>query len=202
MPLYDDDDNVVEGALTPDEAKELQEKAAKADELQKSIEEKEKELAKFRNKDINFTELRHKTEEEKAAIMEKASEKEKLVLKELMDLRKEREDEKKARFEAARESLLKGLAGDDDELKKSIELRAKQWGEPKTPEELEQRYNDAFTLIKSTKPSVSPLREYYPASSYQGEQKPKKFTETEQGKQSVKTWFPDLAKKIYKEEQK
>lgn len=197
--LYDEDSNPIEGVLTPEEVKELQDKAQKADELEKSIAEREAELSKLKDKELNFTRLKDKTEEEKAKLLEKASSEKKLVLEELMDLRKEREDEKKAKFEEARNMLLEGLAGNDDKLKQSIELRAKQWGEIKTIEEMKQRYSDAFTLERADKPQIRSFNNYFPTTSYTDPQAPKKFSDTEQGKESIQKWFPSLAPKIYKD---
>lgn len=189
--LYDDEQNPIEGALTPEEAKSLQEQAAKADDLQKAVEEKEAELEKLKSKEMNFSRLRDKSEEEKAKIMEKATEKEKLVLEELNDLRKEREDEKKVRFEATKASVLEQLAGDDETLKKNIELRAKEWGEPRTPEELQKRYTDAATLIKNARPDVQPLNSWAPVGSYNTPTRPKNFVETASGKGLYTRMFPD-----------
>ena len=77
--LYNEDGDLVEGALTPEEVEELKKKeedpekdpdeAPKLEELQKSLEEKEAELAKLRTKDMNFTKFRQKTKEEKACHM-------------------------------------------------------------------------------------------------------------------------------------
>ena len=52
---YDDQGNEVEGVLSPDEAKALQEKASK---LEGELSQKEEELGKFSNKDLNFSKLR------------------------------------------------------------------------------------------------------------------------------------------------
>ncbi len=185
---YDDDNNPIE-TLSPDEAKELQEKAAKLEDLEKALAEKEEENVKLKSKDTNFQRFREKTEEEKAKIMEKATEKEKMVLRELDELTKERDAEKKAQFEAAKASLLSQLAGDDKDLQKSIELRAKEWGEPKTIEDLERKYSDASTLLKNQKPDVSPLNRWAPVTGYQAPVKAKAFVETQGGQDLYKRMF-------------
>lgn len=186
--LYDADNNEIENALTPEEAKTLLDKAA---ELEATLKEKQEELEKFRSKDMNFSKFRDKTEEEKTKIMEKASEREKMILRDLDDMTKEREAEKKSQFEAAKASLLNQLAGDDKDLQKSIELRAKEWGEPKTIEELEKKYSDAHTLLRSSKPDISPINRWSPVTGYQAPPQAKAFVETPQGTGLYARMFPD-----------
>lgn len=198
MAYFDDDGNPVEGVLSPDEAKALQEKAQKAEELEKAFKEKEEELSKFKEKDLNFTNFRKKTEEEQQKALEKMGAEKRMIMEQLLTMQKERETENQTKMEATRTSLLEALAGDDEELKKNIELRAKEWGECKTVEEMKQRYNDAAILLKSDRPRVSPFNSYFPTTSYNAPQNQKKFTETPEGKESMQKWFPDIAKKIYK----
>lgn len=207
MPLYDEDSNPVEGALTPEEAKtlqdkmaELEEKAKKTDELSKSLEEKEKELSKLGTKDFNFQKLREKSEEELETFKSKMSEKEKLMLTEIMDLRKERDEESEKAFTEAKEEILSALAGSDAELRKKIEEAEKELtGEALTANELEQRYRKAYILAKAEVPRANPVFSGYTASYKDPTTKVKNFTDSESGKESVTKWFPDLVSKIYKD---
>ncbi len=200
--LYDENDQPIEGALTPDEAKVIQEKAARVEELEKNLAEKDAEYKKLKDKDMNFEAMKEMNEARKAELLDKASSDKKLVLQELFDLRKGIEDEKKAKFEEARRMLLDGLAGNDESLQKAIELRAKQWGDSKTIEEMKQRYSDAAILEKAGKPDIRTFNAYYPTTSYQGDSTSKKrFTDTQEGKDLMTTNFPQFAKKIYKEKQ-
>jgi hypothetical protein len=177
--------------LTPDQIKELQDKAAQADELQKTVEAKEAELAKLKNKDLNFAKLRDKTEEEKQEMLKKATDKERLVLEELNDLRKEREDERKARLQQAKDYMLDQEVGSDPVKRKELELKAAEWGELKTVEDVQKRYADAATLLRSSRPDVRPLNSYAPTSSFQEPPKPKAFVETPEGRATYLSMFPN-----------
>ena len=184
VELFDDKGNKIEGALTGEAAKVLQEKAEKAAELQAEVE-------KLREKELNFGKFRNKTETEKEEFKKSLSEKEKVLLTELEDLRKERDGEKKARLDRAKESVLAALAGDDADLRKSIEVQSKEFvGEPGTPEELEERYRNAYTLVKGKKPTINPLNQYIPNNGYTAPNtKEKKFVETGKGEEVYKSLF-------------
>ncbi len=94
-------------------------------------------------------------------------------------------------MERAREYVLQQLAGDDKDLRKSIEVRAKEWGEAQSVEDMEKRLIDAATLVRSARPDVQPLNSYAPTTSYQDAPKPKSFVETTAGKDLYKKMFPD-----------
>lgn len=204
--LYDEDGNAVEGAASPEELKALQEKqteleakAKEAEDLGLRLKEKEEALQKFSNKDFNFQKLRDKSEEEIAALKTKMSEKEKLLLDEVMELRREKDEEKSRRFAETKEEVLKQLSGGDDAKRKSIELAEKELvGEAKTPKELEDRYRKAFVLSQGQAPGRNPLYSGYSSTYREPDLTPKNFTETEQGKDSLRKWFPEIANKIIK----
>lgn len=204
---YDDEGNEIEGVLSPEEAKALQErtaeleaKAQKAEELEAALKAKEEELTKLAGKDMNFKRLRDKTEAEVEELKEKMSEKEKVLLAEVMELTKERDSEKAARTQEATKRILDSLSGGDETLRKSIEVAEKELvGEAKTEQELEVRLRKAFILVQGTRPAKNPIYSGYAASYSDPDVTPKKFTETEEGQASLKAWFPNIADKIYPE---
>lgn len=197
--LYDDDGNEVELGIEVDQIKELQEKAAKTDDMLKAMEEKEVELQKLRDKDINFDKFRHKSETEKEEIKSKLNAKEKMLMAEIEDLRTERETEKKSALDKHKDMVLNRLTADPD-LRKSIELRVKEFaGEATTAEELEDRLRKSYILEVGSKPGVNPLNSYVPTNGYT-EYREQKFVDTQKGKESISAWFgADMAKKIIKE---
>jgi DNA repair exonuclease SbcCD ATPase subunit len=203
-PLYDADGEEIEGALSPEEAKALQERAAelegraqKAVELEEALKQKEEELVKLSNKDYNFKRLRDKSEQEVEDMKKKMSEKEQMLLTEVVELTKERDLEKQARFNEVRENVLKSLSGDDEGLRKSIEAAEKELkGEALTPKELEERYRKAYILAKGVMPVRNPIYSGYVSSYSEPETGKRDFTETEEGKESLKAWFPEIAGKI------
>lgn len=208
MAFFDEDGNEVEGILPPEEIKALQEKAAAleekarlADELNSKLAEKEAEIEKLANKDLNFKKLRDKSEAEIEALKSKMNEKDKLVLTEVMDLRREKAEMERKVEEKTRADVLKSLTGGDEAVQKSIELALKEiggLGDAKTPEEIEARYRTAFIVAKGQAPSKNPLFSGYSSSYREPALEKKDFTETEQGKESFRKWFPNLADKIIK----
>lgn len=175
-------ENQEQPQITPEAIAELQAKAARAAEL-------ESELQKFRAKDLNFSRLRGKTEEEIAAMKEQMSEDQQILLEEVQSLRAEREKETTTKLTRTREAVLRDLAGDDAELKASIELQRKEWNDTTDPEVEERRLRDAYTLIKGKKPSVSPLNQFSTNNGYAAPKVKKNFVETETGKATYDAWF-------------
>lgn len=162
----DDDGNEVEIDATPAQIKEWQEKAAKLPDLEKSVADKDAELAKLAQKEMNFSKFREKTKEEQEAFRTKLTEENKMIFDEVIALREENHQVRKSTMESAEARLLTELAGKDDKLKESIKAQAKDFaGEAKTPEELERRYRNSFAIIKGQRPSVRPIFEYTPSTS-------------------------------------
>ncbi len=209
--MYDADGNEVEGVLSPEEAKALQEKttaleekAKLADDLQLRIAEKEAELEKLSSKDTNFTKLRNKSEAEIEALKTKMSEKDKMVLEEVMDLRREKSELEQKIEGRTKADILKSF-GADENMEKKIDLALKEiggLGNAKTPEEIEARYRTAYIVAQGVAPTKNPIFSGYSASYREPDERPKNFTETEQGKDSLRKWFPDLASKVIKESPK
>ena len=210
MALHDDEGKEVEGALDPTQAKELQDKlaaaeatAAKAVELETQLKEKEEALTKLSKKDFDYGRLREKTATEIEDMKKKMSEKEKLMLDEVMATRKELDDKQKAEFEETRKEVLKSLSGGDTDKQKSIEAAEKLLaGEAKTPRELEDRLRKAYILDQGVAPTRNPIFAGYSPSYREPNEKKERFTDTDAGKASLKAWFPKEAAKIYKEEKK
>lgn len=206
MAYYDEEGSEVEGILPPEEVtklqeqlKTLEEKSKLAEELDGKLKAKEEELQKLSSKDFNFQKLRDKSQEEVETLKSKMNEKEKLLLTEVMELTKERAEEKSRRFNEAKEEVLRSLTGGDEGIRKSIELAEKELaGEAQTPKELEDRYRKAFILAKGEAPKKNPLFSGYSSSYREPDLNPRNFTETEEGKESLQKWFPDMAKKIIK----
>jgi len=203
MPKYkftDDEgkEQEIEMEYTPEQIEELKTKAeestTKIADLSKSIEEKEVEMEKLREKDNNFGKFRQKTEEEKKEFEEGLKGDMKAVYEEVKDLREERDTEKKKRFDSAKENILKQLAGDNDDLKKSIEVKAEDFvgfKDVQTEKELEEKFRSAFTLIKEERPKPNPL--YSGGGAVSGFEDPSdkdpEFTETPRGKEVYENFF-------------
>jgi hypothetical protein len=139
----------VEGVLAPEEAKILQDQLA----------ETTAKLTKLENKDFNFRRLENMTEEEKA----------KLTVTEL-GLKKQQEEleTKQKEMESTfvgdiKGDLLSSLVGDDEELKKKVELnysRIKESETAKTRAEIKAVLNDAYVMsvgIKGRNPINSAI---------------------------------------------
>ena len=200
MPkLYDDDGNELEVEVDLKDLPSILEKAGKTDELTKSMEEKELELQKLKDKDLNFDKFRNKSEAEKEEIKSKLNAKEKMLMTEIEDMRAERDNERKTALEKHKEKVLDSLTSDSD-LKKSIELRVKEFaGEATTPEELEDRLRKSYILEVGSKPTINPINSYAPSNGYTAYKEQKNFVDTPKGKESLNAWFPEIAKKINKE---
>lgn len=210
MALHDENGAEVEGALNPTQAKELQDKlvaaeatAAKATELETQLKEKEEVLAKLSKKDFDYGRLREKTSAEIEDMKKKMSEKEKMMLDEVIATRKELDDKKQAEFDETRKEVLKSLSGGDQEKQKSIEAAEKLLaGEAKTPKELEDRLRKAYILDQGVAPTRNPIFSSYSPSYREPSEKKQRFTDTDEGKASLKAWFPNIAGKVYKDEKK
>lgn len=205
--LFNENGDKVEGALDPESAKSLQEKAASADtaaakvvEVEAALKEKEAELNKMSKKDYDYKRLREKTEEEIEEMKSKMNEKEKMLLTEVVELTKERQAEKERSFKEAKSEILSSLCKGDKEFEKKVEENEKLLaGEAVTAGELEDRFRKAYILAKGELPRANPIFSGYSPSYSDPNTTQKKFTDTEQGKESVKKWFPEAADKIYKE---
>lgn len=187
---YDEDGNEVEGILSPDEAKAMQEKT---EALQKELEEKSGELDKLSTKDINFEKMRKLNTEERREAQEGWSEEKKLLVNEMTALNEKIEGFQSANLGNYKEQLLKELAGSDEELVKQLEERASEFrGDLNTTDDIYDRYSKAFLLIKGERPTVNPINQFVPSThTSMPTNDSKKFTDTESGKKAYQKFFPD-----------
>lgn len=178
--LYDHEGNPVEGALAPEKAKELQE----------TLQTKEAELEKLSSKEFNFSKFREAKEDEKKKILEGFSEKEQTMIKEIDKLRSENEGSHKKTMEAAEQSVLDSLVGDDKDLREKIIETSKTFvGEATTPDELKQRYHNAYVLLNNERPKVNSMNRFAPITQgYEPSQAPG-YVRTPEGKATYKGLF-------------
>lgn len=189
---YDEEGNPIEGVLSPEEV------AALKEEKEKALQEKEAELEKLRNKDLNFKKLREMTEEEKAKLS--ATE---LALKAEQDRFREEQQSFYSGFVSdIKDDLLETIAGDDEDLRKSILAnydRIKDSDTARSRKEISAIMHEAAKLAGVTSGSkVSPLVR---AANYSGrpiKAPEKSFSETEEGRSLAK----ELGLGFIKEEEK
>jgi len=190
---------------TDEEIAELKEKAGKAEEMQTDMEEKEKELKKLRDKEMNFSALRKKSSEELEKMQEGWSEKEKSLFGDIEKLNEKIETYHTATLSSYEESVISELAGDDEDLKTKLKETAKEFvGSPITKEDIFSRYKRAYTLVKGESPKVNPINQFVPTSRTDiPTSKKKGYTDTEDGKKNFAGWFPDskVAKDLKKKEE-
>ena len=188
MALFDEDGNPVEGALTAEEVREIQEKAEQADAYAQ-------ELSKLKEKGINFAEYRKSTEEEKKAMMDGYSAKEKSMIEEIEKANKNSSVLQETLLSEHKENLLRELSGGDEEYRKQIEetALAKFGGEPLSRKSMEERYLDAATLIKGVRPKINPINRYSPVKEYAAPDTASSYTKTAEGDAMFRQKFPKLA---------
>jgi DNA repair exonuclease SbcCD ATPase subunit len=132
---FNADGDPIEGVLPPEEIKSLQEK----------LNETNAKLEKLENKEFNFRKLEQMTDEQKAKLTDTE-----------LSLKKQQEEleEKQKSFESTfvkdiKGDLLTEMAGDDEELKKKIELnysRIKDSETAKSRSEIKAILNDAYVM--------------------------------------------------------
>lgn len=188
VELYDAEGNKVEGALAPEQAKQLQE----------DVQTKEEELNKLKDKDFNFGKFRKASTEEKEKMTADWSETEKSLMGEIEELRgqvaesdKRVKEESTAKLEKEKNMVLEAMAGENEELKTKIEEYTKVLGgEVKTKEDVRTLYERAFTLLKKEQPNLIPTSTFAPTTQYTPPQEGKKeFAKTDKGKETYKNMF-------------
>ena len=140
-------------------AKYKEENPDKTEELTQKEEElklKEEELSKLKEKDTNFAKLREQKDGAQAMAEAKAEEKieefEKTMEKKLEESAEATEKKVlEGVYKDHYEETVKGLAGEDEELKKRIELEYKRLSDPTTNKaEISKKLSDAWTLATKT----------------------------------------------------
>lgn len=148
--LYDENNNPIEGALTPEEAKALQEQKEKElTEAREAAKKLEEDLSKLKEKDLNFSNLRaqkeeadKRAEELKNAMEVRVQEAKKEVLKSVLD--------------EHYNDMLNELSGGDEELKKKIESQYMRLSDPiSNKRDIERKLNDALSLSGVSRGTVS-----------------------------------------------
>ena len=213
MKYIDSDGKEIEISLSPEEINKLKENSAKWDteraELSKKAEMLENERKalveenkKLSEKELNFGKLRHATQAEKDEILKEFTAKERTLASKIADVENQLDDYRSRNFTAHKNRVLNSLAGNDKTLMAQIEDAAKSFaGEARSEEEVEQRLINGFTLVKGTRPTISPLSSYHPSAGTDENlfksvaDKGKKFTETEAGREFYEKNFPKLVDK-------
>lgn len=178
----DPDGNEVE-TLTPEEAKELQDKFSAA----------EIELGKLRDKDLNFSEFRKKTQEEQEKEKETWDGKTKALYGEVENLRstieennKKELDRKQVGLKSLEDELLGQIAGTDEEYKAKIKERVKNLNYDLESEQgLQQGLMDAATLVKGVAPAIKPLHRFVPSTNQSGPTEQPNFVATPEGQDII-----------------
>lgn len=191
MAYYDEDGNPVEGVLSPEEVKELQEKAEKAAEFEAQIQEKEAAINKLSQKDLNFKKFKTMTEAERQEEMAGWSEEKKFYMQEIEALNDRVERQSEATIGTAKERKIKALAGEDADLRKEIEEQYERLGgEAFTPEEVSRQLDEAYVVVKHRKESsniVDPMNTFVPSTQGMGfSGKKTDFADTEDGQKLAK----------------
>lgn len=160
----------------------------------------EAEYEKLKNKDYNFRTLKEKvTKTEKDAERKVESKKEELD-KYAEQIHQANEDmiSRQRRFEetqlsSVKKRVLRELCGDDEELLQKVEFHASLLNLDAIDEDqLRDKYGKGYILATATMPQINPINRANTGSTsgYQ-KAKEKRFTETDKGKESYKSFFPD-----------
>lgn len=140
MPFYDEAGNEVE-AFTQEQVAELErEKAEALERAQAELKAKDDELEKFKAKDLNFANLRQQKDQAEKQISTLKSE----VDEKISAMKREVFD---GVMKDHYVDTLKGLAGEDEDLKKKIEFHYSRLNDPTaTKAEVDKKLRDAWAL--------------------------------------------------------
>ena len=188
MPtLYDEEGNLVDGALDPDSAKELREKAEKLAEFEKALGEKETELEKLKQKDMNFKHLNWKNQKELEEKTAHWSDTEKALRDKLARL----EAGQSAPIERTKNDYLEQLSGGDEKMKEKLLSKFEVLGKnANTEQDIKDALDDAAALVeREISKSANPVNTFQPSSLGSG--LPRKtntnFADTDEGKNLAKS---------------
>jgi len=163
--LYDSDGNLVEGALTADESRAIQEKA---DAAAKELETTKERLGKLENKDLNFKKLRDLTETERQELSAKDME----LMKRQEKLEEDQKNFVSTQINSHMDDALAVLAGDDAKLReKTIFHYNRIKDEAVSREDVCRKMRDAYRLAKGDMSSGSDP--FLGAVGYSGGQAPR-----------------------------
>lgn len=124
-------------SIEEDIEKQKKEETEKIEAEKKRIADLEAENKGLKDKEMNFSKIRESAEKAE---------------KEKADLSKQLEEEKAARVNDHKVRVVDAIAGSDNELKKLIEYHyGRIVGDAKTPEEIETKVKEAYTLATKGK---------------------------------------------------
>lgn len=200
MKYYDEDGNEFDFGLEPEALKKALSEREELVKLKDGLETKEKELLaeneKLKSKDFNFSKLRKASEQERQDMLKGFNSKERALIEQIDGVKGDLDAFKERTGATRRNNILSGLAGNDADLRKQLEDTYKGFaGEPKDEKEEYQRYINAFTIVKGSRPDIDTLNAYVP-STVTEEFKPAKgtdWTRTPEGEAFYKENFPKLA---------
>jgi hypothetical protein len=187
MPqLFDENGEPVE-AMSPEEVEALQARAEKAEQLEATLAEKEAELAKYSQKEFNFSNFREAEAAKREEMMKGYTEKEKANILEIEKLNAKIEEADNRYFGGAKESVLTQLAGTDADMRAKLEDAVKQsvafMGPVKDASDLASRYERAYSVVTGGVKGVNPLNSYAPSTGvFDNPSDKKRFTDTAEGK--------------------
>lgn len=157
--LYDEEGNLVEGAMTPEEAKKLQEEKEAAT---KEVTEIKDKLSKLENKDFNFKKLREMNEKEK----EKLTAQEMELLQRQEKLEEDQKSFVQSQISSYKNDALAVVAGDNEELRKKILFHYNRIkDEAVSREDVFKKIREAATLAREENKILNPINS---AMNFQG----------------------------------
>lgn len=186
--LWDDQGNLVKDVVSADEAKKLQDQL---EEQKRTLEQKEAELAKYRDKNNNLHNLAKKTAAEKQEMFSKASDREKYLLEKIETL----ESRDSQLITVRKDKIKKMVVGSDAGLLEEVEQVAQKLGvdDAISDEEMQNIYTQAMGAVERAKsPNINPLNAFVPAMD-QGAYYPdsrgrgKNYADTDDGKETAKS---------------
>ena len=162
--LYDAQGQIVEGALTVDEVKAIQDKAEAAS---KELEDARIKLTKLESKDMNFKKLREMTETERKQLSTKEIE----LMQRQEDLESKTQGFVETQISTHKDEALAVLAGDNKDLReKTLFHYERIKDEAVSREDIRRKMRDAFRLAQDS--VVSGNDPFATAMGYTGGQAP------------------------------
>jgi len=151
MPYYDEEGNLIEGVLPPDEVEKLKKEA---DTVKSELAQVKESLSKLENKDLNFKRLRDMTESEK----EKLTVTEMELKKRQESLEEEQKTWKEQVIESHKNDALAVLASEDEELRKKILFNYDRIKDDAvTKEQIAKKMKEAYLLSVEKHAIINPL---------------------------------------------
>ncbi|MBU1621833.1 MAG: hypothetical protein KKF27_21580 [Gammaproteobacteria bacterium] len=178
-----------------DEQQNADELKSQLESLQKEKEEMTSELEKYKEKEMNFEKLRKREEETKKEISEKDKQiqtKEEEWSQKVEELKLDQQKWKEDQLTDTRERLFKQKCGEDKDLREKVEHEMRNLiGDVNTPDQLEQKMNRAYLLATGEMPvrpsAISQVTGT--TGAYDRKARSDKYTDSEEGKDVVKTFF-------------